>query len=605
METLWSMSTTVREAERIKGFLATANEMEGMAWNCETQRQFQILLIKNHEYLNDTTNTQTKNKLSEEQIQALSDWDKEMSYEMAESIFNAKQYKDPDMRGRQSMSPLVKLGLVFYSTEGEDRIIHISDVGKKLLNDEIKFEDFMLDALLKHQYPNPADAGFSNWNTKPFINTLRLIKKVNDLCALRGINPVGISKTEFGIFALSLKSYTDIDTVAETLLDFREELLEYHDLEDRNNYIESFIDDYLCDFNNPRKNCSEYTDNMVRYLRLTKYIYIRGKYEYTYIDLEPRRMTEIESILSNDDGRANEYTLQEWYDYMGTYGAYQLPFETQETLIKIASEIIQEISEIENNLGIENKDITVKSTIVELKQQIEELRIYRTKLQNLEIKQSVKEDNSKINEAIDALEAIVTHNKAKLAKKYSIELEKWANVALNIIDNAELIKPNAPVGDDNEPIYTAPSGVADIECLYDSFGSICEVTTLTSRDQWFNEGQPVMRHLRDFENNHSDLPNYCLFIAPSLHQDTINTFYISVKYEYEGCKQKIIPITIRQLNTILKSIKLLNERNKVFSNEHLKNLYDLCVDISNVSDSSQWLEHINNSIDRWSQNLCA
>ena len=80
---------------------------------------------------------------------------------------------------------------------------------------------------------------------------------------------------------------------------------------------------------------------------------------------------------------------------------------------------------------------------------------------------------------------------------------------------------------------------------------------------------------------------------------------MSVRYEYEGYKQKIIPITIRQLNIILKSIKILNERNKAFSNEYLKNLYDLCVDISNVSNSSQWMEHINESIESWSQSLCA
>ena len=108
--------------------------------------------------------------------------------------------------------------------------------------------------------------------------------------------------------------------------------------------------------------------------------------------------------------------------------------------------------------------------------------------------------------------------------KPSVALEKWTNIALNIINDALLIKPNSPLGDDNEPIFTAPAGVSDIECLYDGFGAICEVTMLTGRDQWFNEGQPVMRHLRDFENQHSATPNYCLFVAPSLHQDTMNTF---------------------------------------------------------------------------------
>ena len=62
---------------------------------------------------------------------------------------------------------------------------------------------------------------------------------------------------------------------------------------------------------------------------------------------------------------------------------------------------------------------------------------------------------------------------------------------------------------------------------------------LNGRDQWHNEGQPVMRHFRDFENASVLNDNYCLFIAPKLHRDTINTFWFSVKYEYEGTKYNI------------------------------------------------------------------
>ena len=62
----------------------------------------------------------------------------------------------------------------------------------------------MLDALLKFQYPNPYEKGFQDWNTKPFINTLRLIKTVNEKCKDKEIREKGISRLEFGIFALSL-----------------------------------------------------------------------------------------------------------------------------------------------------------------------------------------------------------------------------------------------------------------------------------------------------------------------------------------------------------------------------------------------------------------
>lgn len=602
-EALWSMSTTIREAERIVGFLRTAALLDGAEWTGETQCRFQILLIKNHEYLNDTDNTQVRNKLTEEQIAALSAWDKEMSYEMAESIFNAKQYKDPDMRGRQSMSPLIKLGLAYYSRKNGIRSMHISDMGRRLLAGEITFGEMMLDALLKYQYPNPADSGFTAWNTKPFINTLRLIKRVNELCDQRGEKAKGISTREFGIFALSLRKYSDVDRVANAILDYRMDVGKLSDEKAKEDFTDSFILGYLAGFNNPIKNCREYTDNMVRYLRLTKYIYIRGKYNCTYIDLEPRRMTEINAILAHDNGEAKSFTLDEWNSYMGVYGTYKLPFETESALTKIAGDIADEIKDLEQELHLQQQGEPVPNTIAALKDYIESQREYRTRLQNLVIWQSVHRDYTRIDETIESLRDISRHNTAKLAKKLSIELEKWANVALNILNDAKLIKPNSPVGDDNEPIYTAPGGVPDIECYYERFNSICEVTMLTSRDQWYNEGQPVMHHLRNFENTNRSLPNYCLFVAPTLHKDTVNTFYFSVKYEYEGQKQKIIPITISQLILILSTVKSILMRHGEFRHWEIKDLYDSCTDMSHVSDSAQWLHNIDSNINKWANDI--
>lgn len=600
-ETLWSMSTTIREGERIVGFLRVAKELDGHLWDKSTQRQFQILLIQHHQYLSDITNPQVCQRLTKEQINSLSKKDEEMSFSMAESIFVAKNYTDPAMRGRQSMSPLIKLGLAYYERKDKEQYIHISDVGNKLLNDEIHFEDVMCEALLKYQYPNPSDTGFKNWNTKPFINTLRLIKEVNSLSKA----PKGISVQEFGIFVLSLKSYKDVHKVAQQILHFREQCKRHSDIQQRKVFIENFIREYLSDFNNPIKNCREYTDNMVRYLRLTKYIYLRGKYDHTYIDLEPRRMTEINAILAVDKGDAKEYTLTQWNNYMGTYGTYPLPFETAPLLTQIAREVLQDIHTIEIQLNLPiSTNISIPTTIQELKTFITTQRQYRTSLQNLLIKNEVHQDLSKIDTTIETLNDIVHHNTTtSLKKKLSVELEKWTNVALNIIDDATLIKPNAPVGDDNEPIYTAPSGVADIECYYKTFVSICEVTMLTSRDQWFNEGQPVMRHLRAFEKAHPGKPNFCLFIAPTLHKDTINTFFMAVKYQYEGTPQKIIPITIKQLNTLLKTIKEYLQTHPSFSHKDFRYLLERCTDMNNVPDSIVWIKHIDETFIEWSERI--
>lgn len=588
METLWSISTTVREAERIVGFLKTAVELDGQVWNKASQIKFQVLLIKNRQYLNVSDNAQTFNKLNSRQSALLKDKSVDMTYEQALDIFNAKDYEDPPMRGRQSMAPLQKLGLVYVVDKDEQKIVQVTEVGKKLAADKIEFSDFMLDSLLKFQYPNPYEGGFKNWNTKPFINTLRLVKRVNELCEQSGRKAKGVSTLEFGVFALSLRSYLLVDSTVAQVLKFRESYESYHDDAERDIFVENYIRSYLSDFQNPVKNVREYTDNMVRYLRLTKYIYIRGKYSNTYVDLEPRRMTEIESILEHDSGAAEVYSKEAWVAYMGTYGTYKLPFETAPVLASILSEVNREIAELETTLGIPQTQTSTPSTPKALKSVIEGRRTYRTRLQNLMLKESYYNDVSKIDEAVEALNDILQRNKPKLVKKFSIELEKWTNIALNIINDALFIKPNSPVGDDNEPIYTAPSGVPDIECYYESFGAVAEVTMLTSRDQWYNEGQPVMRHLRDFEISNSEKPNYCLFVAPKLHVDTVNTFYHSVKYEYEGKKQKIVPITISQLIRLLKLVKNMVAAGKQFSHKELMKFYDECTDLSSLGSSVDW-----------------
>lgn len=594
MDTLWSMTTTIREAERIPAFLKTAKEIENEEWNTNTQIKFQILLIKNREYLNTDT-TQTFNGLSDVQINLLKDKTINMSYEQAEDIFNTKNYSDPPMRGRQSMSPLEKLGLV----DRSERKIVITDVGNKLLNNEITFDEFMFEQLLKLQYPNAVETERRTWNSKPFVNTLRLIKKVNELCEQKGMKIKGLTKIEFGIFALSLKNYADINDVAQKVIDFRKNYEEKPDNEAKEIYRKSYISQYLSSFQNPENNTKEYTDNIIRYMRITKYIYIRGKYGNTCIDIEPRRMVEINSILENDNGQAINMEQAEWIRYFGTYGAYDLPFDTVEMLKEILQNIIIDINILEDKLNIEKTVITIPVAKLELKSKIIELRTYRTKLQNLEIKYDYNNNLSKIDEAIEALSNI-----RNLDLKPSIALEKWTNVALNIINDSLLIKPNSIVGDDNEPTFTAPAGVPDIECYYDGFNATCEVTMLSSRDQWYNEGQPVMRHLRDFEITNTEKDCYCLFIAPSLHRDTINTYYQSVKYEYEGVKQKIIPLTIAQLIEILKIVAKVKSANKEFKHIYIKELYDNILNSITSSDSNTWVtEKIPTILKAWKNNL--
>lgn len=594
MDVFWSASTTMRNPERTLYFLKTAAEIEGEVWNHYTQCKYQTLLIKNRYY------QPTAKNLPDELYELITNYAHKMTFAEADKIFRKKKYVDAPMRGRTSFDPVEKLGLVSLDVDDNNiKRVHITEFGRMFLNDEIDLGEVVFTSLLKTQFPNPLEDTRRDYNIKPFIGVLRLIKRVNELCVIQGINVVGISREEFGIFVLSLKSYLDVDNVAARIIAFRMHKRSLSTDEEKSDFVHNFISDYLRNFQNPHKNVKEYTDNIIRYLRLTKYVYIRGG--GYYIDLEPRRMIEINAILRMDYGSAQAFTLDEYKRYISDYHAYVLPFESVEALTDIARRIINENKELAERLGVEVAAVELPKTPDELKRLIDRLREQRTELQNLQIRREYQ-DAQRIDEAITALSNTLSRT-TRGANRPSIELEKWANVALNILNDATLIKPNAPLGDDNEPTFTASAGVPDIECYYDGFGTICEVTMLTGRDQWYNEGQPVMRHLRSFEQANNAHENYCLFVAPRLHTDTVNTFWNAVKYEYEGQRQKIVPITITGLLDILCAVRNVKAAHKAFQKEDIRRLYDKCVDISDVSDSTRWQEHIGRMIGEWARTL--
>ena len=88
---------------------------------------------------------------------------------------------------------------------------------------------------------------------------------------------------------------------------------------------------------------------VIRYFRATRYIYIRGG--GFYIDLEPRRIIEIESLLAYDNGQSKQFaTRQDYLSYISDISQPQLPWETKEKYCQIIRALIDEIREYERSL---------------------------------------------------------------------------------------------------------------------------------------------------------------------------------------------------------------------------------------------------------------
>ncbi len=576
--------------------------MEGQIWDRPNQKKFQILLIQFKVY--GAGEAQFYKGLTKELV-LLMDNPEPIEFEEAEEILDSKNYVGGgDMRGRQSFNPLEKMGLAFLDSNNK---IQISGFGNYFLQEEYDIGEVFFRSFLKWQLPNPDTNDYKSehgYNIKPFVATLHLINEVNKICIDKGTKEKGISRLEFMLFGLTLFNFEEIQEKAENLYKFRTKLEKLKTDKEKDKLVEDYIENNLSHIDGVN-NLSDYADNAIRYFRLTRYIYLRGN--GWYIDLEPRRNVEINSILRTDNASAIDFANDtEYRNYLCDLTQPVLPWENQKELIKIGVATVSDITQYQKELSSKEIDFPIFDLIdfkalsyENLKIYIQDLRVYRKKLQQIEIHHN-SQQTSEIEKYVTELKNIF-----KSKSKKPIELERLCSLALNALNDAIDIKPNYPVGDDNEPTFTAPANKPDIECFYETFNAICEVTMLTNRQQWYAEGQPVMRHLRDFEISNKK-ETYCLFIAPDLHRDTVNTYWSSVKYEYEGTRQKIVPMTINQFLILLEALIARKKKGSQIFHHEIKSLFDSIVDITKeVPNSDTWMAIIPETIIKWKNKIAA
>ena len=386
----WSITTTVRNPLRIKDFLKAAAELCGRPWNKDTQKEYQKLLIQKRLYGFDSV--QFYNGLPAEITSLIDDTDIEISMETIGEILRIKNYADFDMRGRQSMNPLIKFG--FIRIDDDTKIISLTDSGRELLDtDDNEIGKVLLRSFLKWQIPNPASRDYpeeDGYSGIPFVLALRLISRVNELEEARGNNGVGLQKREFALFATTLTNYAEIDSYANMVIELRD-LQNGHDKQERktirDNYRLKFARDYLnttdsSTINKFLKNLNDYGDNAIRYFRLTNFIRIRGG--GFYVDIEPSRSTEINALFESEWYKPKEFTDKNTYlDYLCSDTEPQYPWETEEKLREIANTIQEDVIRLGRE---ENETIAPipldNSSSEELKITIENLRKRRNELRN-------------------------------------------------------------------------------------------------------------------------------------------------------------------------------------------------------------------------------
>ena len=356
----WSISTTVRSPERLRGFLSAFSEIDGADWNDANQERFQALLIQRRLY--GAGNSQFLRDLSPADVALLASTE-DISLEDAERIFYSKGYVDPAMRGRTSFKPLQKLG--FARINNDTHTVHVTAAGANLLNGDNDIGDVILRSLIKWQLPNsiessefPSGRGYS---VKPFLATLHLIERVNRLFEEKGFNATGLSFEEFDTFVPTLINWKEIDQISQKIVDIR---IACRSLTGREREVlqNSLMAESVRNFD--QKHLHDYGDNARRYFRSTRLIRYRGNGRY--VDLEERRAVEIEALLQSDTAEpqlfleAPLFQGVSYENYLSNPGQPVLPWQEYARLLHIYEEVLDDIATLNDDVAVElRKDYPV------------------------------------------------------------------------------------------------------------------------------------------------------------------------------------------------------------------------------------------------------
>jgi len=119
-----------------------------------------------------------------------------------------------------------------------------------------------------------------------------------------------------------------------------------------------------------------------------------------------------------------------------------------------------------------------------------------------------------------------------------------------------------------------------------------------SHRQMAAESEPVRRHAVQYKLLYPDKDVYCLFVAPTVDNNVVETFRIGVWYNGEEEEfVNIIPMSLTDFITWFETLKF-----KRFRNIDFKNLLDRSLIFRNVR-APQWKESITKEVYEWRKRI--
>ncbi len=474
-----SFSTTMRNPDRIAGFLNCLLPFENMILTSEVIHKIIKIILANRLY----KTAKYQMRIPQYKDIYLNEDKEYTDADLEDIIENSPQnHKEAgfDKGWNSRFDTWYKLpmefGFVYYEM---NKPIHISNTGHMLIDaynetpvNERKIQDVMLNALMKYQTNNPFRKNANSNAPLPLLlNVIDLLKKD------KKENNAGVSRQELSIlicwnnnnaneiynYIKNIRKRVGFNCSDEFMYERCLEILGADDSQ-RNRFKMNQI-------------CGEAVDEYIRKMRSSGIISLRGNGRF--IDFNMIEEDKIHYVIDN----YSEYPVftdkSQYYDYMGT--------------------IDNNVLEIKQSTKFDLTDIR-KRTLYKYAKEYSPEKIFEELLKVC----NKKESSDNILKFINA----------------PTRLEFLTSISLVQQFKGLDVNPNYSVDDEGLPTFTAGGGIADIECFDNKYNSYFEVTLMCGRqDQVNNEIVPIRRHLKE-ALQHNPL-SFSVFVAPVVHEDTV------------------------------------------------------------------------------------
>lgn len=497
--------------------------------------------------------------------------------------------KDPAFAARDRITRAPKaLGFVDLKDS-----VAITPAGKALLNGK-RVDEVITRQLLKFQLPSPNHTQSSEvtFGVKPYLELLRLTKELD-----------GISMTEIALFFTQMTHYRHYGDVMKKIQRFREQSRQNR--KNRKEFVEEQFqiqlkkiyaaeiragvtgtresaDSSLAKFlATKRSNLRDYADAFVRYLRATKLVTFNV--QTSRLRISEFRQADVDFILQSVRREPENFSNK------GNFNAWL--FDSQQPAL-----LSDDRGALERKLEMLGLTAINKTKNIEwLKDQIEILEAEAAKNQMEELTGSLKSFDG--FQEIEAVFEQIRNREIPDAPLY-FEWNIWR--AMVMLNDAINITGNFRLDLDGAPLSSAPGNTPDIECEYENFNLIVEVTLSSGQKQFEMEGEPVARHYGKAQQL-SEKPTYCLFVANKLNPGAVAHFFNLNRLNTAayGGKTRIIPISLDVFRGMLLKAKEANFQDARYLEFFLKSVVESGRAAKDDEDELGWLAVIREKAGNW------